>query len=81
MHGWQDVVLAVGSLIFAAALLPSIFSQDKPAFWTSVSTGLVLVVFSATYATLSLWYATVTTFLSALLWLTLAVQKLWQSKH
>jgi hypothetical protein len=39
-------------------------------------TGTVLVVFMPAYATLDLWYATFTTFLAAALWITLAVQKL-----
>jgi uncharacterized membrane protein len=75
MHGWQDIILALGSLVLAAALIPSIMSAHKPALWTSGSTGLALAVFAVTYASLSLWYATVTTALSALLWGVLGVQK------
>jgi hypothetical protein len=78
MHRWQDIVLAIGSLIFALALLPSVFSQHKPALWTSGLTGVVLVIFAVTYASLTLWYATVTTSLAAILWLVLAVQKMLQ---
>lgn len=78
MHHWQDIVIAIGSLIFAAALMPSVLSKDKPALWTSVTTGFVLAVFTVTYASLSLWYATFTTSLAALLWIVLAIQKLTQ---
>ena len=80
MHHWQDIVIGIGSLIFAAALVPSVLSKDKPALWTSITTGIVLAVFTATYASLSLWYATFTTSLAALLWIVLAVQKLTQPK-
>lgn len=71
---WQDIILAVGSLIFAVALVPSIMSSDKPALGTSVTTGLVLTVFAFTYFSLSLWYAAVTTAITGLLWIILAVQ-------
>jgi hypothetical protein len=80
MHSWQDIVLAVGSLIFAAALLPSILCEHKPALWTSIMTGSVLIVFAVTYATLSLWYAMVTTSLTAVMWAVLAVQKVLQRR-
>lgn len=77
MHHWQDIVIAIGSFIFAVALIPSILSkEDKPALWTSVTTGLVLIVFAVTYASLTLWYATFTTSLAATLWIVLALQKL-----
>jgi len=78
MHRWQDIVIAIGSLVFAGALLPSIFSQNKPSEWTSALTATVLVVFTISYASLDLWYATATTALTAALWLTLAIQKIIQ---
>ena len=81
MHHWQDITLAVGSLIFAIALVPSIMSKDKPALWTSTVTGGVLIVFTGTYASLSLWYATFTTALAAILWIVLALQKILQNKQ
>jgi hypothetical protein len=81
MHGWQDIVLALGSLVLAAALIPSIMSHHKPALWTSGSTGLVLAAFAVTYATLSLWYAAITTGLSALLWFVLGIQKFMETNN
>lgn len=75
MDNWQDIVLSIGSLVFVIALLPSVLGKDKPAFSTSLMTGLVLTIFTATYATLSLKYTTVTTGVSAALWLVLAAQK------
>jgi hypothetical protein len=76
MHGWQDIVLAIGALIFDIALIPSILSEHKPAVWTSSLTAGVLAVFAVTYASLSLWYATVTTVLASILWGVLLLQKL-----
>ena len=80
MHRWQDIVLAVGSLIFAFALLPSVFSKHKPAVWTSLLTASVMAVFSVTYASLSLWYTASTSTLATTLWFVLAIQKILQTK-
>lgn len=80
MHSWQDIVLAIGSLIFDIALIPSIKGKDKPAVWTSCLYALVLITFTFAYASLSLWYATVTTVITAALWGVLALQKLRGSK-
>lgn len=80
MQHWQDIVLSIGSLILAAALLPSVLHKDKPALSTSLMTGSVLLVFTVTYSSLGLWYATATTFLTGLLWLILALQKISQSR-
>jgi hypothetical protein len=78
---WQDIVLAVGSISFAGALVPSLRSSNKPALATSVITGGWLSVFAATYATLRLWFATATTAVTAALWVLLAMQTRRQSKH
>jgi hypothetical protein len=72
---WQDYIIAVGNLIFAISLLPSILSQtDKPHLKTSLPTALVLFVFVVTLSTLRLWFSAVATAIAASLWLTLAVQ-------
>jgi hypothetical protein len=80
MHGWQDIVLGIGSFIFAVALIPSVMSEHKPALWTSILSFVVLVVFVITYASLSLWYATFSTTLTALLWGILMLQKLMKNE-
>jgi membrane glycosyltransferase len=78
MHEWQDIVLAVGQLALAIALVPTVLSHHKPALWTSTITSAVLVLFAVTYASLSLWYATFTTSLAAAMWIILAAQKILQ---
>jgi hypothetical protein len=77
---WQDIVLSGGIIIFCIALIPSILSNNKPALTTSVVTGIFLVMFTVTYASLDLWFAAAVTALNAALWLTLAVQKAFFSK-
>jgi hypothetical protein len=73
---WQDIVLAVGSLLLAVALIPSLRSKDKPALATSLLTASCLAVFAVVYASLELWYSTTTTSLTSLLWFILAYQRL-----
>jgi hypothetical protein len=74
MH-WQDIVLSVGQYIFVIALLPSIFSEDKPAFSSSLLTGSVLAVFSFIYFTLGLWSSCIAAGAVSFTWLILAWQK------
>jgi len=73
---WQDIVLAIGSLLLAVALIPSLRSEDKPALTTSLLTASCLAVFAVVYASLELWYSTTTTSLTSFLWFILAYQRL-----
>ncbi|GEM_PF-552297 len=72
---WQDIVFSIGQWIFIVALIPLLFSKDKPALSSSLMTGTVLAVFAFTYSTLSLWTASTSTILTAGAWFTLAIQK------
>lgn len=75
MHHWQDIVFTIGSLAFTAALWPSIRSKDKPALHTSLMTAGVLFIFAITYLSLSLYFSTIATVLTAIAWAILAIQK------
>ncbi len=72
---WQDIVLAIGSLMFTVALIPSIKGENKPAVATSILTSCVLITVVVTYATLSLWFSAISALLNCLAWLILGVQK------
>lgn len=72
---WQDIVFTVGAGLFIVALLPSVFSKNKPDIKTSLLTATILTVFSMTYATLSLYFSAVVTMATAALWGFLAWQK------
>ena len=72
---WQDIVLSVGQWIFILALLPSVLGKDKPAFATSLTTGIVLAVFAFTFSTLSFWASAISTGCVSLVWFVLAYQK------
>jgi hypothetical protein len=72
---WQEIVLAIGQIVFIIALLPSIFSKDKPDIWTSILTGTVALSISITYTTLSLKAAAISAFFNFVAWSILAIQK------
>ena len=74
MH-WQDLVLTIGQIAFIIALIPSITSNHKPALKTSLINGIVLILFALTYISLSLSLAAIGTFITGIMWLTLANQK------
>jgi hypothetical protein len=71
---WQDIAITIGTVVFIVALIPSILGKDKPAVPTSMMTGTVLVVFTIVYISLALWFAAVTTGITAILWYILAIQ-------
>ena len=71
---WQDAVIAVGQILFAVALVPALRSRQKPPRSTCVMTGVILLVFSVTFATLGLWWGSSTAAVCGVLWLVL----LWQ---
>ncbi len=70
-----DLIFFVGSLIFLVALIPSLSSADKPNVWTSLMTGSVLVTFSIVYMSLEFYRSAIITFITALVWFALAIQK------
>lgn len=72
---WQDGVLTGGALVFMFALLPSVFGEDKPSPWTSLSTAATLYVFAGVYTTLGFTFAALTTAATATLWTTLLIQR------
>lgn len=72
---WQDVVFTIGALVAIFALLPSVFSSNKPDIKTSTLTAAILTAFSFTYFSLNLYFASVVTFATAAVWAVLAWQK------
>lgn len=71
---WQDFVILIGSLVFLIALLPSIFSKNKPDKLTSISTAIVLYVYFGTYITLDLYFSSTVVLATATAWLVLFFQ-------
>jgi hypothetical protein len=74
----NDLIFAVGSLIFFFALLPTVFKDEKPALETSLITGIVLSVFVGNYLAIEYYYAAVVTSLTAFAWFVIALQTIGQ---
>lgn len=73
---WQDYVFTSGAIILTAALIPTILDKkEKPALSTSLVSGVILVVFSSVYYSLSLRLSALMVGIHGILWFVLAVQK------
>lgn len=71
-----DPLLMVGGFVFAVTLLPTLRNPDSAVpSTTSVPTAAVLSLFAATYLSLSLPMAALSTALSAVLWTVIAVTR------
>ena len=66
---WQDAIFSIGTMAFAAALIPAIRAKLYPPPSTCFVTGVFLLLFAITNATLGLWFAAAFSVVSALLWL------------
>ncbi|MEK7583543.1 MAG: hypothetical protein AAB483_04050 [Patescibacteria group bacterium] len=75
---WQDIILTVGSWIFAIVLIPSIRSKDKPALTSSLLTALLCTIYIAVYISLHFWTTSISMAVLATMWWILAYQK-WRS--
>ena len=73
---WQDWVLTLGQTVFIIALLPSVFSNDKPHKWSSLLNTLVLAIFAFTFWTLGLYWGAIMSALVAIIWAILFIQKI-----
>ena len=68
---WQDIVLMIGGLMFAVALIPSIIDKRPPSASSSLITGVILFVFCAVYISLGLKLAFAGTLATSILWMVL----------
>lgn len=73
---WQDYIFLIAGLLFTVALLPSLFSTNKPALSTSIMNVSVLAVVSLTHISLGLWLAAFSCIANASVWMLLAAQQL-----
>jgi hypothetical protein len=78
---WQDIVITTASIVFSAALVPQIYRcfKEKKCQITRATSGptfIGLFAVSYTYYTLNLFLSTVVCFITAILWLTLFIQRI-----
>jgi len=78
---WQDYALSIIFSIFCFTLIPMLLAPEKPPLKSSIPTGLLLISAAAVYATLHLWFSTITQIIVGCQWLILAYQKWHQSKN
>lgn len=81
MYSWQDITLAVVSIIFTVSLIPqAVLGFSKKigvmSLWTSVPTTFGLAIIAYTYTTLGLYFSAGTTTATCILWLIFWVQRI-----
>lgn len=72
----EDIVFSIGNLILAAALLPSIFSTNKPSAITSLITCAILAAFCCCFIKMKYELTVWITGAASILWFVLFVQAL-----
>jgi hypothetical protein len=78
---WQDLVIAIGQWFFAITLLPTLFSKELPPYFTSIPTGMILIIFGFTFGTLSLWNSAISSIVVGCVWLSIAIKKYWTREN
>ena len=73
---WQDIVFALGSIVFTIALIPAILEKKYPPISTCVLTGVMIGVYAVTDITLQLWFSAITGAISALFWIWMGVKQI-----
>jgi len=73
---WPDLVIMVANFLLAAALLPSIFSNSKPARATCLLTAACVSGVAASLAFTGLLLSTIAVALVACGWIILSIQTL-----
>lgn len=73
---WQDIIFAVGSIVFTIALIPAIVEKRYPPVSTCILTGFMIGIYAVTDLTLSLWFSAITSAISALLWIWMGIKQI-----
>jgi len=71
---WQDYIFSIGNFAFAVMLIPSLISDKKPHWLTSLFTSLLLYLFSYCFLTLKLSLTFIAMLVSASCWMILFIQ-------
>ncbi len=78
---WQDIVITICIIALSYALIPQIyqgFKQKKGLInlQTSLITSIGVYVLASIYLTLKLYFSTIMSFITAILWTILFIQKI-----
>lgn len=72
---WQDIGIMIIQWAALIALLPTVWSKDKPPLFTSIFTGGLMIALSLIFYTLHFWSSTISSLSVGVLWLIIGVQK------
>lgn len=83
---WQDIVISTSNLILAMAIPPMVWEgfKDKAGkvpVITSLPTAIALGSISISFFTLDLYWSSILTGLSTLLWTILIIQRIYYANH
>jgi hypothetical protein len=70
----SEAIFICGGFILSISLLPSVWSDNKPHWKTSLLSGLVLASFTINYLILNFYFAAATGFAQTILWGALFIQ-------
>lgn len=73
---WQDYVIAIAQIGFIIALIPTLFTKDKPPVSTSFMNVIILAIITFCLFTLELYFSTVTASAIAITWAIVGFQKM-----
>ena len=68
---WQDVIFAVGEVMFLAALVPLLWARTRIPFYTGFSTGVMLYLFGLCQLSYRNWITLALGLTTATIWLLL----------
>jgi len=78
---WQDIGITIIQWAALIALLPTLWSKDKPPLFTSIFTGILMIALSIIFSTLHFWSSTVSAFSVGLVWFIIGLQKYLQGRN
>ena len=72
---WQDILMMIGGVGLALALIPSVIYKDKPDKNTCAVTGGILTSYVMAMATLGLYFSAIAIGITATMWWILLYQQ------
>lgn len=70
---WQDIVFAIGEVVFLIALVPLLWTRTKVPVYTGLSTGLMLYLFGLCQLSYRNWITLALGLTTATIWILLGL--------
>lgn len=65
---WQDILFAVGEIVFLTSLIPMLFTDTNVPLFTGLATAIMLYAFTLAHVSYSNWITVGLSSLTATLW-------------